>query len=50
MQADAMLPAVHVSETQAARDNALIAGEVEAANSTQLFDTQPKKNYLNEQG
>jgi len=50
MQAEAMLPAINISETQAARDNALIAGEVEAANITQPYQIQPRKNYLNEQG
>jgi hypothetical protein len=44
------LPNNNITETQAARDNALIAGEIEAAVETQRVNTQPKKLYLNDNG
>ena len=49
MAANALLPNVDISETQAARDNALIAGEVEMATGT-AADVKPDPQYLNSQG
>jgi hypothetical protein len=46
-----MLPGVDLTETQAARDNALFAGEIEAARASQIMDiVRPQQRYLNEKG
>jgi mediator of replication checkpoint protein 1 len=47
---DAMLPGVNISDTQAARDNALIAGEIEGAMQSQTLQSQKKEMYINEAG
>lgn len=47
---DAMLPGVNISDTQAARDNALIAGEAEGALQSQALQSQKKELYINEAG
>ncbi|KAK8865630.1 hypothetical protein IAR55_000775 [Kwoniella newhampshirensis] len=47
----AMLPQVNISETQAERDNLLIAAELEnAAMERAQTVEEPKRQYLNEQG
>ena len=48
---NALLPGVDISETQAARDDALIAGEVEAATeAAQIKPAAPVRKYMNEDG
>jgi len=51
LPAHALLPQVDISETQVARDNALIAGEVDLAmGGTAPSQHVPKAQYLNDQG
>ena len=51
LPAHALLPQVDISETQAGRDNALIAGEIEAAIEGSIpTHRKPRSQYLNDQG
>lgn len=50
LRVNALLPGVDLSETQAARDNALIAGEIEMAMEERVPTPMPKKKYLNDRG
>lgn len=52
LPAHALLPKVNITETQARRDAALIAAEaeVEAEEAMLFVETEPKQQYLNEQG
>jgi hypothetical protein len=48
LPAHLLLPQADVSDSQAQRDNAAIAGEVEAAQIVE--EPTPKKQYLNDAG
>jgi len=51
LPAHALLPEVDISETQARRDDALIAAEVDAAmEALPLSPEKPKPQYLNDKG
>ncbi|EIW72820.1 hypothetical protein TREMEDRAFT_58988 [Tremella mesenterica DSM 1558] len=46
----ALLPTAHITETQARRDDALIAAEFETEADEMIFQEKPKQIYLNERG